>query len=42
MDFTNDDPFLKHLLNINKAITKAVRNNLLTFEEITTKEEFNV
>lgn len=29
MDFTNDDLFLKHLMNVEKAIKKAVRDILL-------------
>lgn len=29
MDFTNDDLFLNHLMNVEKAIKKAVRDILL-------------
>ncbi|CAD8097525.1 unnamed protein product [Paramecium sonneborni] len=40
MDFTNDDPFLKHLINVEKAIKKAIRNILLQLSKIDNKQEF--
>ncbi|CAD8095501.1 unnamed protein product [Paramecium sonneborni] len=40
MDFTNDDPFLKHLMNVEKAIKKAIRNILLQLSKIDNKQQF--
>lgn len=37
MDFTNDDPFLKHLMNVEKAIKKAIRNILLQLQKLENK-----
>ncbi|CAD8097380.1 unnamed protein product [Paramecium primaurelia] len=40
MDFTNDDPFLKHLMNVEKAIKKAIRNILLQLQKLENKQQF--
>jgi len=34
MDSTNDDPFLKHLFNVEKAIRKASREILIKLGKI--------
>ena len=34
MDFTNDDPFFKHIMNVEKAIKKGIRNILISLNKM--------
>ena len=41
MDFTNDDPFFKHIMNVEEAIKKGIRNILISMNKIQ-KQQFKV
>jgi len=42
LNFTNDDPFFRHITNIVKALRKSTKNLFVEAEYVKNKEEFKV